>query len=517
MATSSDDPQAPQNGEQGFSETAAQFDADVAGPSTLLKRLAEALTTRAPDAEIFRRSLEALLREGEQTGGAKGAKGPANSSVRAMAAVLDGALAIVSAPPDVQVFFGARAGETLGDRLEGGEKALEKLQAEADVTLVNFYAADGRLYPAALRRLADVDEAPRFRLAVQRLQLSPPLRAAIKAHYRLSASEMSVVEGIIDRRTAQQIAIDRNVQKSTVTSQIHNIVKKLASDNITDATLKIAALIAAQPDDLPLTERTATLGLGERVIDIKSPAASLHYRKMGETGGTPVLILHGLFDAAPPPERFARDLVRRGYCPFFLFRPGFGRSTALSSEEDIISAIEAFAQRALTTPAVVVGLNEAQAIAARLVLGQTSSSGRGRRGGGVRGAVLAGVDDWTTRLNDAGAVIGHNALARLLRTAVDRTDIARAAATVYGGRRFDNDDLMKTLHTGLENNPALKTMAQDLARPQPGDDVSAEQPSIRRKTSGHGILLQLEPMTHRLECYETSGALIKALDETSRP
>ncbi|MEM6414959.1 MAG: alpha/beta hydrolase [Pseudomonadota bacterium] len=524
------------NQSAGLSEAAARFEGLDTHAPALLTQLAQTVSFLAHDSAARLVALQKL----ETIASDQDRKRNEKSSVPTMMAILDQDFVVKDANTAAQNYFHLAPGVNVSERMIEPDKAKKSLSSPGTITLVNFATMAGKHYPAAIRRLDDENDEPRYRLALHRLQLSDSVKAALKSHYRLSASEMSVIEGIIDRRTAHEIAEARDVQKSTVTSQIHNIVKKLSSDSITDATLQIASLINADEDDLPEPVAHPLLVSGEKTLEIKSPAGSIHYRKMGETGGAPVIFLHGLFDAAPPPEKFTRELVRRGFCPFFVYRPGFAQSSFQATDEQIVAALDGFIQKITTSPAILVGMHEAAPLTERLVIDRAAPGAKGRRAGGVRGSVVVTVADWTVELASAANELGIEKMAHLIERGCaekhHESALIKALFDLSGDDKSDRD----IARAALENLPDSKTVIQDLARgmalrhaPEthdntstsgagPDEDVGTPTPAMSEtehapNQNGAQAMTYLAPIARRLDIYADPSLLIGALEKINRP
>jgi len=145
--------------------------------------------------------------------------------------------------------------------------------------------------------------------------------------FGLTAAEQEILRGIVEGKDIQAIASERGRSLQTVRTQAKSLLRKtgagsqaglvrlFAAISISQATATGAKEVHTSP--LRVTTDTITLAGGRRLqIDFAGPA-----------GGTPILVMHGLFSGTGLTDETKRFLDTRGLRLIAPWRPGYAGST----------------------------------------------------------------------------------------------------------------------------------------------------------------------------------------------
>ena len=203
-----------------------------------------------------------------------------------------------------------------------------------------------------------------FRAHVFRARLHMPLREHLQGKFGLTASEVEILELVLQRHTLEQIADIRGIKLNTVRTHIARLIGKLNCHSLVEAvatTLELSSVLGQKLQ--PLSFDPEPDEVASRRIRLKRQDKEVEYRRYGASAGAPIVVLHSLEYGYMPSQAMIDVARTRGLNLIFPLRPGFGETTPDASFQDAVQSLRAFLKALDLKDATLVGLSTAAPLA----------------------------------------------------------------------------------------------------------------------------------------------------------
>ena len=195
-------------------------------------------------------------------------------------------------------------------------------------------------------------------------KLTADTRLYLREHYGLTASEMEILQLIMQRHSLEQIAEIRSGKLNTVRTHISRINSKLDCHSLVEAVstvMEISNALKFRSPDVPeppkVDENTA------RRISLETPGTSVEYRRYGSSSGHAVVVLHSIEYGYIPSQRMIEAARARHLNLIFPVRPGFGDTTPSRTLQGAADSVAEFIRVLQLEDVTLVGLSTAAPLA----------------------------------------------------------------------------------------------------------------------------------------------------------